>query len=71
MKVAKNRALAFKLIAFILAGTAIIFGAAFYYGHLDPLARYFAPPYCYHEPDGRHRVIFLGGEQYDDFTREW
>lgn len=149
MQVAKGRGLAFKLIAFILASTTIIFGAAFYYGHLasekvvfeaveesarnlaqatvneielalrglekislqhgylleqysfpreelielltstvsnnpeiygsaiafqphtfDPLARYFAP-YCYREPDGRHQVIFLGGEQYDYFTMEW
>lgn len=34
MQVAKGRGLAFKLIAFILASTTIIFGAAFYYGHL-------------------------------------
>ena len=36
----------------------------------DPAASYFAP-YCYRDPDGQPKVVFLGDEQYDYFTMEW
>ena len=60
------------LLTSTISNNPEIYGSAFAFRPyaFEPATRYFAP-YCYRDPDGQPKVVFLGNEQYDYFSMEW
>lgn len=61
-----------RLLTSTVSGNPEIHGSAIAFQPyaFEANARYFAP-YCYRDPDGRPRMVLLGGEQYDYFAMDW